>query len=342
MAMRRLCPCVLVSLAVGVSLAIPAGAMALTTVGQLAPPGQAFPCQGVVDAWQLTVASGPGYVVPAPGLITSWSTNAMAGEDQHLTFKVFRPLGGERFLVVAHDGPKLLVPNSLNTFSTAIPVRADDILGLTPEDLSQTHHVGCGFRTGQTGDVFNSRLGNAADEETIMSASTGSEFRLNVSATVRVSPTISSIGPLSGSVTGGSTVTISGSDFAEVKSVTFGGIAAPIFPDHSEDKIEAVLPAGTTLGKVPVVVRTAIGTASGTFTYEGCGVPALRGLRLAVARQMLLGAGCSLGTVSGKRKRSRVGPVLSQNPEPGKLLAPGAPVDVRVKARRVKRPSSRH
>jgi hypothetical protein len=59
----------------------------------------------------------------------------------------------------------------------------------------------------------------------------------------------------------------------------------------------------------------------------GCKVPRLAGLKLAAAKRKIVSAGCKTGRVkrkkAAKRKRGRV---LSQKPQPGKLLSRGAKV----------------
>lgn len=314
------------TLAVAVLVAIPPNAIAVTTVGQVGSPQGS--CGNAIDVWQNTVASGSDYVVPRAGLISSWSTNAKNTVDQRLTFKVLRPLGGERFGVVGHDGPRLLIPSALNTFNTQIQVQRGDILAINP--VGSPVVVGCSSSTGNPADVLFDKSGDGADGEAIETPAQVSGFRLNLMATLLSAPTIAAIGPTAGSVTGGSTVTISGSEFAEIQSVTFGGVAAAIFPAHDEDQIQAIAPPSKTLGPVAVVVKTALGAASGSFIYEGCRVPKLRGLGLNAARKRLRAADCRIGRVSGRRRGARAGLVLSQSPKPLTVLAPGGRVNLRV------------
>jgi hypothetical protein len=107
------------------------------TLGQLAPgvspPGYLDgQCGGPVpgDYLQQTVSAGNSFVVPGPGVITSWSHNAGDGTGMTLTFKVFRHFGGALFTAVGHSGPFPLLPSTINTFPTNIPVSGGDIIGL--------------------------------------------------------------------------------------------------------------------------------------------------------------------------------------------------------------------
>ena len=78
---------------------------------------------------QGTFASGKSYVVPANGTLSSWSTYANAGGGM-LAMKIYRPLGGNTYMAVAHNGPRALSPSMLNTFTgLSVQVKAGDVLG---------------------------------------------------------------------------------------------------------------------------------------------------------------------------------------------------------------------
>jgi hypothetical protein len=154
----------------------PAGAS--VTIGQThGPPNNA--CTSFFDRIQPTVTSGNSYVVPltiAAGTITSWSTEAGGGA---LTMKVYRPLGGARYLVVGHDGFRDLTPG-LNAYSVSIPVKAGDVLGSsTPGDAGMP---GCSFTV--PGDSYLARDGNLADGQQEDFLTTSTDRRLNISAVV--------------------------------------------------------------------------------------------------------------------------------------------------------------
>jgi len=79
-------------------------------------------------------------------------------------------------------------------------------------------------------------------------------------------PTLTSISPASGPVTGGTTVTLTGTGFTGATAVVFGILPATSFTVNSDTQITAVAPPG--LGTVPVTVTTAAGTSNGvSFTY---------------------------------------------------------------------------
>jgi len=83
-------------------------------------------------------------------------------------------------------------------------------------------------------------------------------------------PTVTSVSPASGSSIGGTTVTLTGTNFTGATAVTFGGTAATGFTVNSATQITATAPAGSA-GTVDVRVTTTGGTsatgAAGQFTY---------------------------------------------------------------------------
>lgn len=81
-------------------------------------------------------------------------------------------------------------------------------------------------------------------------------------------PTVTSISPFSGVTTGGSTVTITGTNFTAVDSVTFNGAPATEVSATSSTTISCKIPAGSS-GLASVLVTTPSGTnaANTLFTY---------------------------------------------------------------------------
>jgi len=88
------------------------------------------------------------------------------------------------------------------------------------------------------------------------------------------SPTVSALSPSSGPVTGGTAVTISGTNFAGATAVRFGTSTATNVSVHSATSLTATAPAGS-VGTVDVTVVTPGGTSptglADRFTYQGSG-----------------------------------------------------------------------
>lgn len=81
-------------------------------------------------------------------------------------------------------------------------------------------------------------------------------------------PTVTGVSPSSGTIDGGTSVTITGTNFTGATAVTFGGTAATGVTVNSATSISAVTPAHA-LGSVSVVVTTPAGSnsANSAFTY---------------------------------------------------------------------------
>ncbi len=163
-------------------------ALASAPIGQLPPagftPNNCGPTSGSYA--QPTITSGRGYVVPANGTrISSWSTHALATTGQELTMTVFRPLGGDQFLAVTHDGPRPLTPSAVNTFAVDLAVMPGDVLGLVP-GIATNFPVACGFAVSGETDWVTGPVTPPPDGQSA-TFQPNSGVRLNVAAQVEVS-----------------------------------------------------------------------------------------------------------------------------------------------------------
>lgn len=308
-------------------LGVSSSAAAQVVVGQVAPPNPSALCEysNDYDELQLSVAGGASYTVPTAGVLTSWSTSASGGGGQNLGLKVFRPLGGGNYLILAEDR-RSLTPSTLNTFPVNIPVQPGDVLGLA---IPATGPTACEFETGQPSDVVGYKEGLTGPGGVFSIEETFTGSRLNVSATLLPPPAVTALTPVTASIKGGNVV-ITGLNFASVTGVTFGTTPVP-FTVNSEAQITAVAPPSKTLGAVPVTVTTVAGAATSAvpFTYEGCRVPQLKGKKLKASKKKLRKADCRIGNVKKLHDATaKSGKVVKQNPKPGKILVPGAKVKV--------------
>jgi hypothetical protein len=207
---------------------------------------------------QSTAATSPHYVVPVGGTkITAFRMQGNLNGGGQVELKVFRKTAtAGTWKVIGQSAPETLSASVLNTFSTAIPVRAGDVLGLTAVSGSGEPIFGSGFASG---DVLNLAPGNPAPGSNY-SPTTPSPpgYRLNVAAVVQLQPTVTNVSGSSGSHLGGTSVTITGTHFLGTKLVEFGTTKAASFTVVSDTKITAVTPAHA-VGTVDVRVSTAGG-----------------------------------------------------------------------------------
>ncbi|NVN91057.1 MAG: Ig-like domain repeat protein [Desulfuromonadales bacterium] len=105
--------------------------------------------------------------------------------------------------------------------------------------------------------------------ETKYAASTSVAYTLTISQF----PTVSSISPASGSASGGTMVTVSGTNLADATSVTFGGNAAASYTIESDTQITATTPAGASWASAPVTVANANGVSNGSVSFQYLGAP---------------------------------------------------------------------
>jgi len=312
------------------TLGLSSSAAALVTVGQTAPDlsvvNASCNSESGYNELQTRVAAGASYQVPTAGVLTSWSTLPKSGG--RLGLAIYRPVAGQ-FLLLAVDGPRIVLANEFRTIPVTIPVQAGDIVGLA---VPSTPAASCAFLTGDAADELIYESGNAPVGTTISFPPENTEpgFRLNVSATLLPPPAIASISPASGSIKGVKT-TIAGANFAGASAVSFGGVPAKSFTVDSEAQITAVAPASKKLSKVPVTVTTVAGTAASatTYNYEGCKVPNLDGKKLKASKKKARRADCGIGKVTKKGDATaKTGEIVKQNPKPGKVLAPGTKIKV--------------
>jgi hypothetical protein len=115
-------------------------------------------------------------------------------------------------------------------------------------------------------------------------------------------PTVTAISPTAGASSGGTPVTITGTEFKEATAVQFGGVSATSFTIHSPTSITAVSPPGS--GAVDVTVSNLGGTSTATtadqFTYFLVAAPEFgRCLKVAAGQG---GYGSGVCTVPGGTK----------------------------------------
>jgi hypothetical protein len=302
------------------------------TVGSPQPISASENVWIVCDSCVLTnpTAPGGGDVSPVDGLILRWRLYSGVTDNQwehpQYRLRVLSPFGSG---YLGGGASAIVVPKSwgvVETFPAHLPIKAGQLVAL--ELVGQDSGIRFGFSSSAR-SVF---LEPAISEGETGTPSTVWEngFIFPFNADVLPPPRIVGISPTGGSFMETTEVTVTGDNFAEVESVTFGTEKVS-FRIDSETMLTAVVPPGPALSSVPVKVATAAGSvvAAGAYAYEGCVVPKLKERLLRTARRMLSGAKCSLGQVRLRHQATaKSGRVKRQRPHAGAVLAPGSTVEV--------------
>lgn len=285
---------------------------------------------------------------PVTGTIVSWRTRGTFVGEYRL--QVLRSLGGESYVGAAASTFQEPVGAQLQTFSTNLPIQAGDLIGLDSktEEAAYSQETMAGSGWTLWSPVFSE--GSSSNPVATGSGEVGFD------AIVVPAPTVILVGPASGPLSGGTAVTIAGRDLEGATAVKFGPNAASAnFTVDSDNEITAVAPPGAGPGTVDVTVTTSGGTSAPVpndqFTYTSpappanlqppsplptvnppsCVVPNLIGKSLKRVRKALARANCRLGKV---REPNGVTPktdhVVKQTPKPGRTLAQGAKVSIKL------------
>jgi hypothetical protein len=324
---RRSKRTMLVSIAVSAMALLATGsAQASTvTVGSVLPPGSSPTAFGQVETFFNTALpeKGANLVSPVTGAIVRWRVQGAEGGPFYL--RVLRPNGSGAYAGVGTSGGATPSGTGVQTFNANLPIRAGDLIGIDP--TKDTDMIGVASVPGASyGFIFPPPF----DGSTVAPSGTTDGQEIALSAEVQPAPAVTSISPASGSITGGTIVTITGTNLGGTSSVKLGATPATGFTVHSDTQITAVAPPSTTLGSVDLTATTLAGTSTTVsddrFTYEGCVVPKVKGKTLKRSRSALRQADCKVGTI--RHRKGKRGKVIKQNPKPGKILPPETKVNV--------------
>ncbi len=173
----RLALAVTAAAAFGALGAGPTHAGAPIQLGQVSPanPGAC----GTLNFVQTAVESGRSYEVPNDGTITGWSHKGRDTTPGSGRLQVWRPAGGTNYTLIGRSALETFLPSQINSYATAIPVEAGDLLGFR----SSAVLTGCSFAAGP-GDLFSfgPDPSDAATGETRDLSTATSQKRLNVAA----------------------------------------------------------------------------------------------------------------------------------------------------------------
>ena len=315
-----------VALAACVSGAVPAAASTITLGPPLAKTSTSL-IFGSERTLAATSLGQPGFVQsPVDGVIVRWRIRAAVAVAGY-AIRVLRRTGELEFRGDGGSAPVTPGGSGVETFDTNVPIHLGDYIGL---DIPAGGQIG-GVLEGGTSVTFNPRL-----QEGETRNGTNSSYELTFDAEVQPAPSVVLLSPASGSMGGGTSVTLAGDDFTGVTAVTFGATQATTFTVESEHRLTAIAPPSASAGPVDVTVTTKAGTSAATpddrFTYETplvtpsakrtCRVPNLHGKTLKAAKRRAFRANCALGAIRKRRGISaRTGRVVRQKPKPGTTLA---------------------
>jgi hypothetical protein len=309
-------------------LASTAAQASTVTVGSVLPTEFASkPFEQVRTQLNTTLPEkGANLVSPVNGAIVRWRVQGAKGGPFFL--RVLHPNGSGAYAATGTSLPATPSGTGLQTFTTSLPIHAGDLVGIDPTNAAD--EIGIASVPGASfAFIFPPPL----DGSTVAPSGSGSGQEIELSAEIQPAPEITAMTPTSGSIVGGTTLTITGTNLNAASTVKFGSTPAASFTVNSETQITAVAPRSTKAGTVDVTATTLAGTSptvrADRFAYTACVVPKLKGKKLKPAKKALKRAGCKLGKVKGEKGKSAK--VAKQSPKPHKVLKPGSKVNVTVK-----------
>ncbi|QNN43776.1 MBG domain-containing protein [Pedobacter roseus] len=157
------------------------------------------------------------------------------------------------------------------TYSASV-TNGTSSINITPTRNQANATIKINGTTATSGSPFSVNLSVGNNAITVLvtaqDGTTTKTYTINVGRALPV-PTVTALSPTSGPASGGTSVTITGTNFSGATAVTFGATAATGFTVNSATQITATAPAGT--GTVDVRITTTGGTsatsASDQFTY---------------------------------------------------------------------------
>ncbi|WP_246700860.1 IPT/TIG domain-containing protein [Rhodopseudomonas sp. BR0M22] len=255
----------------------PAGTPSVTSVAPTSGPlggGTSVTITGTNFTGATSVSFG-GTSVPSSSFSSSSATQIVvpspAGSAGTVHVTVTNAIGtsptssSDQFTYVAAPTISSISPNSGPAAGgTSVTITGTNLSGVTSVTVGGAAAT-LGTNT-STSIVITTPAGTAGARDVVVTTAGGSATSVG-GFTYLPSPTISTITPNSGPATGGTSVTITGTNLSGVTSVTVGGAAATLGTNTSTS-IVITTPAGTA-GARDVVVTTSGGSATSTggFTY---------------------------------------------------------------------------
>ena len=209
---RRFC---LVLAALAISVLIGAGSSRASTIVVGSPLKDAFTdvvAAGNPATWANAELSEPGANATSPsnGIVLSWRLTGPYGADP-FRLRILRPTGAGTYVGVGTSEPQTPSGILTQTFTTDLPIQAGDQIGLDSE-ASADIAASSTAEASDTEAVWVPQLVDGSSARAPNMVNPGSELAFN--AEVQPAPAITvAINPASGPTTGGTKVTILGTDF---------------------------------------------------------------------------------------------------------------------------------
>ena len=272
--------------------------------------------------------SGATLSSPVNGAIVRWRVQGASGGPFYL--RVLHPNGKGGYEAAGTSQGVSPTGEGLQTFNTNLKIQAGDLIGIDP--TSATDKVGVAEASGA---AYASIFPTPFDGSVVPPSESFSGKEIELSAEIQPQPEVTLVSPPFGSVAGGTVVTITGKNFTNASEVKFGSTAATFTVD-SDTEITVTAPKTERPGLVDIAVTSFAGTNPNTrfddYSYLACVVPRIKNRTLKVAKALLRRRGCKLGHVKkvDAPTSKKVGKVLKQQPQPGKILPPGSRVRIQL------------
>ncbi|MDP9835267.1 uncharacterized protein YhjY with autotransporter beta-barrel domain [Neorhizobium huautlense] len=206
----------------------------------------------VTGPTQITATTPAGSAGPADIVVmTAGGSETLAGAFTYVPAPTLTSVSPQ-------DGPA--------SGGTSVVIIGTDLLNATSVSFGGT--AATGFTVNSSTQITATTPAGGAGPADVVVTTAGGSVTLAGAFTYVPAPTLTSVSPPDGPLGGGTTVVITGADFSNATSVSFGASAATAFTINSATQITATTPAGSA-GAVDVVVVTVGGstTLPGGFTY---------------------------------------------------------------------------
>ncbi len=244
------------------------GATAVTFGGT---PAASFTVNGDTSITAVSPAASAGTVDVR--VTTAGGTSSPSLSDQFMFIAGPTVSGVSPNSGTVNGGTTVTITGANFTNATSVNF-GDTPVGFTVNDDSSITVVSPVAEAPDTVDITVTTVGGTS------SVSSSDQFTFIAIA----APTVSGVSPNSGTVNGGTTVTITGANFTNATAVDFGGTPAG-FTVNDDSSITAVSPVAAAAGTVDVTVVTAGGSSATSvadhFTYTtptGCAAVRVRGV----------------------------------------------------------------